>query len=89
MGGEQVYYQTCWTCCKCLFYLAKVFVTFLCFRAVVDHSVGKDLPSVSVERFEYFPGRGLVATLNSIEVMFFISIYLSVHSPEQPLMMKH
>ncbi|XP_075656005.1 putative cadmium/zinc-transporting ATPase HMA1, chloroplastic [Castanea sativa] len=36
-------------------------------RAVVDHSVGKDLPSVSVERFEYFPGRGLVATLNSIE----------------------
>ncbi|XP_028764108.1 probable cadmium/zinc-transporting ATPase HMA1, chloroplastic isoform X3 [Neltuma alba] len=37
-------------------------------RAVVDHSEGKDLPSVSVESFEYFPGRGLVATLNSIEV---------------------
>ncbi|XP_028764106.1 probable cadmium/zinc-transporting ATPase HMA1, chloroplastic isoform X2 [Neltuma alba] len=36
-------------------------------RAVVDHSEGKDLPSVSVESFEYFPGRGLVATLNSIE----------------------
>ncbi|XP_015890260.3 probable cadmium/zinc-transporting ATPase HMA1, chloroplastic [Ziziphus jujuba] len=36
-------------------------------RAVVDHSVGKDLPSVSVESFEYFPGRGLVATLNSFE----------------------
>ncbi|XP_042973272.1 probable cadmium/zinc-transporting ATPase HMA1, chloroplastic isoform X2 [Carya illinoinensis] len=36
-------------------------------RAVVDHSVGKDLPSVSIESFEYFPGRGLIATLNSIE----------------------
>lgn len=36
-------------------------------RAVVDHSVGKDLPSVSVESFEYFPGRGLVATLNSFQ----------------------
>ncbi|KAF7828680.1 putative cadmium/zinc-transporting ATPase HMA1, chloroplastic [Senna tora] len=36
-------------------------------RAVVDHSEGKDLPSVSVESFEYFPGKGLVATLNSIE----------------------
>ncbi|KAK4262346.1 hypothetical protein QN277_027916 [Acacia crassicarpa] len=36
-------------------------------RAVVDHSEGKDLPSVSVESYEYFPGRGLVATLNSIE----------------------
>ncbi|XP_062075330.1 probable cadmium/zinc-transporting ATPase HMA1, chloroplastic [Humulus lupulus] len=36
-------------------------------RAVVDHSVGKDLPSVSVESFEYFPGRGLIATLNSLE----------------------
>lgn len=37
-------------------------------RAVVDHSEGKDLPSVSVEKFEYFPGRGLTATVNSIEV---------------------
>ncbi|XVF61254.1 hypothetical protein PTKIN_Ptkin08bG0115500 [Pterospermum kingtungense] len=36
-------------------------------RAVVDHSVGKDLPSVSVESFEYFPGRGLTATLNGAE----------------------
>ncbi|MFQ6634326.1 hypothetical protein Gotur_010119, partial [Gossypium turneri] len=34
-------------------------------RAVVDHSIGKDLPSVSVESFEYFPGKGLIATLNS------------------------
>ncbi|KAK8328348.1 hypothetical protein V6Z11_A11G245500 [Gossypium hirsutum] len=37
-------------------------------RAVVDHSIGKDLPSVSVESFEYFPGKGLIATLNSAEV---------------------
>ncbi|KAL9378292.1 hypothetical protein Peur_029627 [Populus x canadensis] len=36
-------------------------------RAVVDHSIGKDLPSVAVESFEYFPGKGLVATLNNIE----------------------
>ncbi|KAK4771857.1 hypothetical protein SAY86_013632 [Trapa natans] len=36
-------------------------------RAVVDHCVGKDLPSVSVESFEYFPGRGLIATLNNVE----------------------
>ncbi|XP_059456013.1 probable cadmium/zinc-transporting ATPase HMA1, chloroplastic [Corylus avellana] len=36
-------------------------------RAVVDHSIGKDLPSVSVESFEYFPGRGLIATLNGTE----------------------
>lgn len=35
---------------------------------MVDHSVGKDLPSVSVESFEYFPGRGLTATVNCIEV---------------------
>ncbi|XP_042044321.1 probable cadmium/zinc-transporting ATPase HMA1, chloroplastic, partial [Salvia splendens] len=32
-------------------------------RAVVDHSVGKDLPPVSVERFENLPGRGLFATI--------------------------
>ncbi|CAA7040751.1 unnamed protein product [Microthlaspi erraticum] len=36
-------------------------------RAMVDHSVGKDLPSVSVECFEYFQGRGLTATVNCIE----------------------
>ncbi|KAF8017358.1 hypothetical protein BT93_H2526 [Corymbia citriodora subsp. variegata] len=36
-------------------------------RAVVDHCVGKDLPSISVESFEYFPGRGLIATLNNTE----------------------
>lgn len=36
-------------------------------RAVVDHSEGKDLPSISVESFEYFPGRGLTATVNNIE----------------------
>lgn len=36
-------------------------------RAVVDHSVGKDLPPVSVESFESVPGRGLMATVNRIE----------------------
>lgn len=40
----------------------------LCCRAVVDHSVGKDLPSVFVESFEYFPGRGLTATVNGVKV---------------------
>ncbi|KAG9158787.1 hypothetical protein Leryth_013678 [Lithospermum erythrorhizon] len=34
-------------------------------RAVVDHSLGKDLPTVAVETFENFPGRGLYATLSS------------------------
>lgn len=44
---------------------------------MVDHSEGKDLPSVSVESFEYFPGRGLIATLNGIEVICVLtSIYL-------------
>uniref|UniRef100_A0A7N0T521 P-type ATPase A domain-containing protein n=1 Tax=Kalanchoe fedtschenkoi TaxID=63787 RepID=A0A7N0T521_KALFE len=33
-------------------------------RAVVDHSLGKELPSVSVESFENVPGRGLLATVN-------------------------
>ncbi|KAL5714064.1 hypothetical protein ACHQM5_016076 [Ranunculus cassubicifolius] len=36
-------------------------------RAVVDHSTGKDLPSISVESFESLPGRGLYATLTGIE----------------------
>lgn len=35
---------------------------------MVDHSVGKDLPSIFVESFEYFPGRGLTATVNGVEV---------------------
>ncbi|KAF6176212.1 hypothetical protein GIB67_023503 [Kingdonia uniflora] len=36
-------------------------------RAVVDHSIGQDLPSLSIESFESLPGRGLSATLTSIE----------------------
>ncbi|KAK4367791.1 hypothetical protein RND71_011583 [Anisodus tanguticus] len=36
-------------------------------RAVVDHSTGKDLPSVSVESFENLPGRGIFATFTSLE----------------------
>ncbi|CAA0832815.1 Probable cadmium/zinc-transporting ATPase HMA1-chloroplastic [Striga hermonthica] len=39
-------------------------------RAVVDHSVGKDLPPVSVQSFENLPGRGLLATISSIEPGF-------------------
>lgn len=35
----------------------------------MDHSVGKDLPPVSVERFENLPGRGLFATISSAEVL--------------------
>lgn len=36
-------------------------------RAVVDYSVGAKLPSVFVESFENLPGRGLFATLSSVE----------------------
>ncbi|KAL6010428.1 putative cadmium/zinc-transporting ATPase hma1, chloroplastic [Asimina triloba] len=36
-------------------------------RAVVDHSIGQDLPYVSVESFESLPGRGLFATLTGIK----------------------
>lgn len=43
----------------------------------MDHSTGKDLPSVSVESFENLPGRGLFATLSSIEVVFHINIWLN------------
>ncbi|KAG1363333.1 BnaA09g42040D-like protein [Cocos nucifera] len=40
-------------------------------RAVVDHSLGKDLPDISVESFESVPGRGLFATLTGIKVTLF------------------
>lgn len=40
-------------------------------RAVVDHCVGKDFPPVAVENFESLPGRGLSATLTSIEVLYY------------------
>lgn len=36
-------------------------------RAVVDHSMGLDLPSVSIESFESIPGRGLFATVSGNE----------------------
>lgn len=41
----------------------------------MDHSVGKDLPSFSVESFENLPGRGLFATLSSIEVVSSPALY--------------
>lgn len=36
----------------------------------MNHSVGQDLPFVSVESFVNLPGRGLSATLSRIEVNF-------------------
>ncbi|KAM0912571.1 hypothetical protein ACQ4PT_012727 [Festuca glaucescens] len=36
-------------------------------RAVLNHSVGRDLPVVAVESFESLPGRGVVATLSGIK----------------------
>ncbi|CAM0909576.1 unnamed protein product [Alopecurus aequalis] len=36
-------------------------------RAVLKHSVGRDLPVVAVESFESLPGRGVVATLSGIK----------------------
>ncbi|VAI91427.1 unnamed protein product [Triticum turgidum subsp. durum] len=37
-------------------------------RAVLKHSVGRDLPVVAVESFESLPGRGVVATLSGIKI---------------------
>lgn len=37
-------------------------------RAVLDHSVGKELPVVAVESFECLPGRGVTATLSGVKV---------------------
>ncbi|GAB2279616.1 Probable cadmium/zinc-transporting ATPase hma1, chloroplastic [Dionaea muscipula] len=36
-------------------------------RAVVDHSMGEDLPSISIESFGSIPGRGLFATVSGVE----------------------
>nr|GMC55660.1 microtubule-associated protein RP/EB family member 1C [Ipomoea batatas] len=36
-------------------------------RAVIDYSAGKDLPSLAVESFENLLGRGVFATLSSME----------------------
>ncbi|KMT09768.1 hypothetical protein BVRB_6g127490 isoform A [Beta vulgaris subsp. vulgaris] len=36
-------------------------------RAIVDHSMSLDLPSVSIEAFESIPGRGLFATVSGNE----------------------
>ncbi|RCV40274.1 hypothetical protein SETIT_9G039700v2 [Setaria italica] len=35
--------------------------------AVLDHSVGKELPAVAVESFECLPGRGVAATLSGVK----------------------
>lgn len=71
--------QVCWLWYhECYLFLLNYLpiTSIVCFRAVVDHSVGKDLPSVSIESFEYFPGRGLIATLNSIEVLHYFVTYI-------------
>ncbi|MCO5591071.1 hypothetical protein L7F22_045048 [Adiantum nelumboides] len=36
-------------------------------RAVVDHSEGKLLPTLAIENFEAFPGKGLEATISGLE----------------------
>ncbi|MCO5555221.1 hypothetical protein L7F22_008765 [Adiantum nelumboides] len=36
-------------------------------RAVVDHSEGKVLPTLAIENFEAFPGKGLEATISGLE----------------------
>jgi hypothetical protein len=41
---------------------------WLMHRAVLDHTIGKDLPEVGVESFECLPGQGLYATLSGIMV---------------------
>lgn len=38
-------------------------VCVLC-RAVVDHSLGKNLPGVEIDNFESIPGQGLAAVVN-------------------------
>jgi len=48
-------------------------------RAVVDHSLGKDLPSISIESFECLPGRGLFATLSGIKVSSSHKISLTLY----------
>lgn len=50
-----------------LFFLISSYDWKFC-RAVVDHSLGKDLPSVSIESFECLPGRGIFATLSGVKV---------------------
>ncbi|KAI3991179.1 hypothetical protein MKX01_022400 [Papaver californicum] len=46
-------------------------------RAVVDHSMGKDLPTLSIENFESLPGRGLYATLAGVEVKQSVALALT------------
>lgn len=37
-------------------------------RAVADHIEGKVLPTLAIENFESFPGRGLEATISGLKV---------------------
>ena len=49
-------------------------------RAVLDHSVGKELPAVAVESFECLPGRGVAATLSGVKVCVDLIIFLNQQS---------
>ena len=37
-------------------------------KAVLDQSVGKELPAFALESFECVPGRGVAATLSGVKV---------------------
>jgi cation transport ATPase len=49
-------------------------------RAVLDHSVGKELPVVDVESFECLPGRGVAATLSGVKVRLTSIIFFNQQS---------
>jgi hypothetical protein len=49
-------------------------------RAVLDHSVGKELPVVAVESFECLPGRGVAATLSGVKVRLTSIIFFNQQS---------
>lgn len=51
-----------------LFYSKQLTYSLYDHRAVLDHSVGKELPAVAVESFECLPGRGVTATLSGVKV---------------------
>ena len=57
-------------------------------RAVLDHSVGKELPAVAVESFECLPGRGVAATLSGVKVCVDLIIFLNQQSHMESLTYK-
>ena len=57
-------------------------------RAVLDHSVGKELPAVAVESFECLPGRGVAATLSGVKVCVDLILFLNQQSHMESLTYK-